>query len=79
MRNMEDQWVCRRPTLDTPKISPSYEDHFQLNIIKIQKTQEETLTFPQMPKKISVEGMFWNTAITRGTCKEYRLWLVGEL
>ena len=33
-------------------------DYFELKTIKAQEIQEEPSTFPQMPKRISIEGQF---------------------
>lgn len=35
---------------------PQHVDYFELKTIAAQKTQEETLTFPQLPKRILDRG-----------------------
>lgn len=39
-----------------PETSLCHVDYFKLKTIKAQETQEETSTFPQMPKRISIES-----------------------
>lgn len=48
------------------------DDYFELKTIKAQKTQEETLTFPHLPKIIYIEDLFPKQSYHQGHLQ--RIW-----
>ena len=62
-----------------PKIFIWYVYYFKLKIIKVQKTQEETLAFPQLPKKIFFDREpVPRTELPSEIFVKYMAWCGGE-
>ena len=69
---------CRDKTCH-PETSFCPADYFKLKTIKAQEPREETLTFPQLPKRISIEGLFPKQSYRQRSLKRTRAGCGGRV